>query len=50
MVSVIMFPVDTLKEVVKRSVMDGHGKVVMGGDDKASEIALIPLKELVSEL
>ena len=26
------------------------GKVVMGGDDKASEIALIPLKELVSEL
>ena len=49
-VSVLMFPVDVLKMVVKRSVMDGNGKVVMGGDDKASEIALIPLEDLTNGL
>ena len=30
--------------------MDGNGKVVMGGDDKASEIALIPLEDLTNGL
>ena len=49
-VTVLLFPVDVLKVVVKRSVMDGGGKVVMGGDNKASEIALIPFKDLTNEL
>jgi hypothetical protein len=31
---------------LKLSVYDGNGRVVMGGDNNASEIALIPLKDL----
>ena len=43
---IILLPVAKLKEIVKFSVMDGNGKVVMGGDNNASEIALIPLEDL----
>ena len=32
--------------MVKLSVHDGNGRVVMGGDNNASEIALIPLEDL----
>ena len=45
-ISIILLPVDKLKELVKDSVRDGNGKVVMGGDNNASEIALIPLEDL----
>ena len=43
---IILLPVEKLKEMVKLSVHDGNGRVVMGGDNNASEIALIPLEDL----
>jgi len=43
---IILLPVERLKDIVKLSVHDGHGKVVMGGDNCASEIALVPLGDL----
>jgi uncharacterized phage protein gp47/JayE len=46
-ITVLMFPVPKLKKLVKSIVMEGNGKMVMGGDDDASEIALIPLKDLI---
>ena len=45
---VLIFPVKKLKKIVKKSVFKGEGRMVMGGDDNTSEIALIPLKELTS--
>ena len=44
--SIHILPVDKLKERVKDIVRNGGGKIVMGGDFKASEIALIPIKEI----
>ena len=43
-----MWPVKQLKQVVKHSVKYGRGRVVMGGDNDTSELALIPLEELTS--
>ena len=43
---VLMFPIEKLKKIVKRSVFKGKGRMVMGGDNDTSEIALIPLKEI----
>ena len=45
-ISIILLPVERLKEIVKLSVHDGNGRVIMGGDNDASEIALIPLEDL----
>ena len=45
---VLMFPIEKLKKIVKRSVFKGNGKMVMGGDENTSEIALIPLKDLTN--
>ena len=47
-ISIILLPVDKLKEIVKESVYHGNGKVIMGGDNNASEIALIPLEDLTN--
>ena len=47
--SVILLPVDELKRIVRNSVKYGNGKIFMGGDDNASEIALIPLEDLANE-
>jgi len=44
--SIHILPVDKLKERVKDIVRNGGGKIVMGGDFKCSEIALIPIKEI----
>ena len=44
--SIHILPVSELKERVKDIVRNGGGKVVMGGDFKASELALIPIKEI----
>ena len=44
--SIHILPVKQLKERVKDIVRNGGGKIVMGGDFKASEIALIPIKEI----
>jgi hypothetical protein len=43
---ILMFPVEKLKEIVKRSVKRGRGRMVMGGDADTSELALIPLDEI----
>ena len=40
-------PTDEMKSRVKAVVRKGTGRVVMGGDDKASELALTPIKELL---
>ena len=44
--SIHILPVTDLKERVKEIIRSGKGKIVMGGDFKASEIALIPIKEI----
>ena len=44
--SIHILPVSDLKERVKKIIHSGKGKIVMGGDFKASEIALIPIKEI----
>ena len=44
--SIHILPVKQLKERVKDIVRNGGGKIVMGGDFKASEIALIPIQEI----
>ena len=44
--SIHILPVKQLKERVKDIVRNGGGKIVMGGDFKCSEIALIPIKEI----
>ena len=45
---ILMFPVEKLKKIVKKSVVKGKGRMVMGGDDKTSEIALVPLEDLTN--
>ena len=44
--SVILIPVDKLKRRVKELVQNGRGKIVMGGDDNESELALIKIKDI----
>ena len=44
--SIHILPVKRLKERVKEIVRNGGGKIVMGGDFKASEMALIPIEEI----
>ena len=44
--SIHILPVKRLKERVKEIVRNGGGRIVMGGDFKASEIALIPIEEI----
>ena len=44
--SIHILPVTHLKERVKDIVRNGGGKIIMGGDFKCSEIALIPIKEI----
>ena len=44
--SIHILPVSDLKTRVKDIVRNGNGKIVMGGDFKASELALIPIKEI----
>ena len=41
-----LFKVDELKGLIKKLHKEGNLKVVMGGDDNASQMALIPRKEL----
>ena len=45
--AILLFPIEKLKKIVKKSVFEGHGKMKMGGDGDESELALIPLKDLV---
>ena len=41
-----MFNVDLLKEKIKKLHKEGDLKMVMGGDDNMSQMALLPIKEL----
>ena len=41
-----VFKVDQLKAKIKKLHKDGNLKIVMGGDDNASQMALLPIKEL----
>ena len=41
-----MFNVDLLKEKIKKLHKSGGLKMVMGGDDNMSQMALLPIKEL----
>ena len=41
-----IFKVDLLKAKIKKLHKDGNLIVVMGGDDNASQMALLPIKEL----
>jgi hypothetical protein len=41
-----LFIVDELKAFIKKRHKEGNLKIVMGGDDNASQMALIPRKEL----
>ena len=45
---VILVPVNNMKKIVKDSVKNGRGVIVMGGDEGASELALVPLEDLVN--
>ena len=45
---ILMFPVDKLKKIVKKSIVKGNGRMVMGGDGETSEIALVPLEDLTN--
>tara|TARA_R110002020_G_scaffold357665_1_gene570013 strand:+ start:340 stop:792 length:453 start_codon:yes stop_codon:yes gene_type:complete len=44
--SIHILPVSELKTRVKDIVRNGNGRMVMGGDYKCSEIALIPIEEI----
>ena len=41
-----LFKVDQLKALIKKRHEGGGLKIVMGGDDNASQMALLPIKEL----
>jgi len=43
-----IFPVDELREKIKQRQKDGTLKLVMGGDDNAAQLALLPIRELFS--
>ena len=45
---VILVPVTNMKKIVKNSVKNGRGVIVMGGDEGASELALVTLEDLVN--
>ena len=41
-----LFKVDELRDMIKKRHKEGNLKLVMGGDNNASQMALIPRKEL----
>ena len=41
-----LFKVDELKDKIKKLHKKGNLKMVMGGDDNSSQMALLPIKEL----
>jgi len=47
-VGIYMWPIGDLKHIVKHSVKYGRGRMVMGGDDNTSELALVPLEDLTN--
>jgi len=47
-VGIYMWPIGLLKSIVRHSVKYGRGRMVMGGDDDTSELALVPLEDLTN--
>jgi hypothetical protein len=47
-VCMLMFPIDKLKEIARKHVVN-KAQVVYGGDDNLSKMVLIPLKEIFNE-
>ena len=45
-----MLNVDLLKGKIKKLHKEGNLKVVMGGDDNLSQMALLPRKELFKDV
>ena len=45
-----MLPIADMKKHTKAIVKSGRGKVVMGGDDDTSELALIQITDLIKEV
>ena len=43
-----IFKTQMLKDEIKRRHKEGTLKITMGGDDKMSQLALLPIKELFS--
>ena len=41
-----IFPVKELREKIKKRKQDGKLRLVMGGDDNAAQLALLPIAEL----
>ena len=46
----LMFKVEKLKQKIKRMVMIGMAKIVVGGDNDDSEIVLIPIDKITNIL
>ena len=44
--SIILMPVKALKRRLKQLVKENKAKIIMGGDDMASELVLVPIKEI----
>ena len=45
-VGVFIFPVKELKDKIKKRQDEGRLKLIMGGDDNAAQLALLPISEL----
>ena len=43
---VFIFPVEDLREKIRTRKKEGRLKIVMGGDDNAAQLALLPISEL----
>ena len=41
-----IFPVEDLRKKIKKRQENGKLKLIMGGDDNAAQLALLPIKEL----
>ena len=44
--SILMFPVDELKSIVKKAVKDKTAKVIKGGDGNRSTLVLLPINKI----
>ena len=47
-VGVYIWPVKLFKKIVKNSITKGRGRMVMGGDNDTSELALVPIEDLTN--
>ena len=48
--SVLLFPVEELKRIVRELTDNKESRIVMGGDDNQSQMVLVPLKKLMEIL